>query len=54
MLKTFAATLLTSLAFAGSVLAQETTVKFTLGWKTQAPMPPSSSPATRATSRPRD
>lgn len=35
MLKTFAATLLTGLAFAGSGLAQETTVKFTLGWKTQ-------------------
>jgi NitT/TauT family transport system substrate-binding protein len=35
MLKTFAATLLAGLALAGSALAQETPIKFTLGWKTQ-------------------
>lgn len=35
MLKTFAATVLAGLAFAGSALAQETAIKFTLGWKTQ-------------------
>lgn len=35
MLKTFAATVLAGLAFAAPALAQETTVKFTLGWKTQ-------------------
>ncbi|TCR68488.1 ABC transporter substrate-binding protein [Bosea sp. BK604] len=35
MLRTFAATLLTGLAFAGPALAQETNIKFTLGWKTQ-------------------
>lgn len=35
MLKTFAATLLAGLAFAGPALAQETNIKFTLGWKTQ-------------------
>lgn len=35
MLKTLAATLLASFALAGSALAQETTIKFTLGWKTQ-------------------
>ncbi|HEV7256648.1 MAG TPA: ABC transporter substrate-binding protein [Bosea sp. (in: a-proteobacteria)] len=35
MLKTFAATLLAGLALAGSALAQETNIKFTLGWKTQ-------------------
>lgn len=35
MLRTLAATLLASFALAGSALAQETTIKFTLGWKTQ-------------------
>lgn len=35
MLKTFAATLLAGLAFAGSAFAQETKIRFTLGWKTQ-------------------
>ncbi len=35
MLKTFTTTLLAGLAFAGSAFAQETTIKFTLGWKTQ-------------------
>jgi NitT/TauT family transport system substrate-binding protein len=35
MLKTLTATLVASLAFAGSALAQEATIKFTLGWKTQ-------------------
>ena len=37
--------------FAGTGRGQETTIKFTLGWKTQGPMPPSSTPRTRATSR---
>ncbi|WP_404979071.1 ABC transporter substrate-binding protein [Bosea sp. BE125] len=35
MLKTWTATLLAGLAWAGSALAQEATIKFTLGWKTQ-------------------
>jgi len=35
MLKRFAATAIASLVLAGTALAQETTVKFTLGWKTQ-------------------
>ncbi|PZU93826.1 MAG: hypothetical protein DI527_04695 [Chelatococcus sp.] len=35
MLKTFAATLLAGLAFVGPALAQETKIRFTLGWKTQ-------------------
>lgn len=35
MLKTFTATVLAGLAFAAPALAQETTIKFTLGWKTQ-------------------
>ena len=35
MLKTLTAALLASFALAGSALAQETTIKFTLGWKTQ-------------------
>ena len=35
MLKTWTATLLVGLAWAGSALAQEATIKFTLGWKTQ-------------------
>lgn len=35
MLKTFAAALLAGLAFVGPALAQETTIRFTLGWKTQ-------------------
>ena len=35
MLKTLTATVLASLVCAGSALAQETTIKFTLGWKTQ-------------------
>ena len=35
MFKTLTATVLASLVCAGSALAQETTIKFTLGWKTQ-------------------
>ncbi len=35
MLKIFAATLVANLFLAGAALAQETTIKFTLGWKTQ-------------------
>lgn len=35
MLKTFTAAILAGIALAGSAFAQETTVKFTLGWKTQ-------------------
>lgn len=35
MLKTFTATVLAGLAFAAPALAQETNIKFTLGWKTQ-------------------
>ncbi|HEV2510852.1 ABC transporter substrate-binding protein [Bosea sp. (in: a-proteobacteria)] len=35
MLKTLTAALLASFALAGPALAQETTIKFTLGWKTQ-------------------
>ena len=35
MFKTLTATVLASLVCAGAALAQETTIKFTLGWKTQ-------------------
>ena len=35
MLKTLTATLFAGLALANSAMAQETTLKFTLGWKTQ-------------------